>query len=231
MKKILLLLTLCCLGTIHSFSQNLNNLEKTVDLQNSKANLFSNAQNWATTNASGIVTKVDDSGKDNGTLVAVIDMLMPKLEKSKTKYILYELKCSSKIDCSDGKYQRTFSSPSVILGIDKKADLTHVPTNQLFQMKDELKLIQDLSMSNFKEIFEWQLDDVVKFYNENKTQLDSLKTKSSDAAINKKDKRQLSVQIDKLTAINDILEEVINRVNNSFNILAKEIDSAMLVKK
>jgi hypothetical protein len=231
MKKIVLLLMLCCLVTIHSFSQTLNNIEKVVELQNSKANLFLNAQNWATANASGIVTKIDDSGKDNGTLAAVIDMLMPKLENSKTKYILYELKCNSKIDCSDGKYQRTFLYPSVILGIEKKADYTHVPTNQLLQMKAELKMIQDLSMSNFKEIFEWKLDDVVKFYNENKTQLDSLKTKSSDASINKKDKKQLSVQIDKLTSINDILEEVINRVNNSFNTLAKEIDSAMLVKK
>ena len=231
MKKIVLLLTLCCLVTIHSFSQSLNNLEKVVELQNSKANLFLNAQNWATANASGIITKVDDSGKDNGTLVAVIDMLMPKLENSNTKYVLYELRFSSKIDCSDGKYQRSFLSPSVILGIEKKTDYTHIPTNQLLQMKDELKMIQDLSLTNFKESFEWHLDDVVKLYNENKIQIDSLTTKSSDASINKKDKKQLSVQIEKLTSINSFLEEVINRANNSFDILAKEIDSAMLVKK
>ena len=229
MKKFILIM-LSCFCAITMFAQSGNELEKVVETNNTKQMLYSNALSWATSNDATCDKKIQVQDSDNGRIVVSVKLNNNKPAQSLTKYLTYKFTFTVNVDCKDGKYRRTISSPSVLVNPDKNIEVRYLSTSNLEAAVAEMESAERISTASFQQILEWDISKVAELEAANTAKINDLETQISnlgDSKKEKKEKKRIEYAIEKVKKENTILKEALNRWDNEVKRFSSEIDKTM----
>lgn len=234
MKKVLLL-CLAFMATLGAMAQEIKpigELEKVIETKSNKSALFTNAQQWASSNDPTCKKDIEVQDNDNGSIVVKFELNDNSRDNSQTKYLTYKFRFSIKIDCKDNKYRRIISNPSVLVGADNNINTNYLSTSKLFEFRDELETVERISESNFQKILDWELEKVSSIIESNEIEIKSINERlanMSDSKNDKKEKKQLGYKLKRINDENAVLKESLVRWNIVIERITKGLDKALSV--
>jgi len=233
MKKVLLLLAIACMTTFGAIAQEIKpigELEKVVETKLNKSALFTNAQQWASSNDPTCKKSIEVQDNDNGSIVVKFELNDNSRDNSQTKYLTYKFRFSIKIDCKDNKYRRIISNPSVLVGADNNINTNYLSTSKLFEFRDELETVARISESDFQKILDWELEKVASIIVSKEAEIKSINERLGnigDSKNEKKEKKQMGYRLKRITDENAVLKESLVRWNIVVERITKGIDKVL----
>lgn len=230
MKKLIFMCIACFVATTLSAQTNLGEMEKVVEINNTKQMLYSNALLWASANDPMCEKKIQVQDAENGRIAVSIELNNNKPLQSLTKYLTYQFIFTVNIDCKDGKYRRMINSPSVLVNHDKNIEIKYLSTSSLEAAVAEMESAERISTSSFQQILEWNLSKVAELVSSNEARIDELQKQISalgDSKQERKEKKRIEYTIERINQENIILKEALNRWNAEIKNVTSEIDKAM----
>lgn len=184
---------------------------------------FSNLKAWSSSTINGYRWAVDSEDKESREMVIEVKAEIPlNLVCIEAKQMKPIIRFKVKIDCRDNKYRATITSliyQSEMVNLVPMGDLS---TSILYKVRDELKLIVDLSTIYFGSSVEWVIGD--PYY----SAIESLKLKKEDYL---NEKGALNIEIKKERKKIETIEYSIEKMDKKIELLSNIVSGGDKVIK